>query len=43
MKRKKNPLEAAKQLFTRAGKNLPKQRKKILELTKEELRIIFGR
>ena len=29
--------------LNRAGKNLPKNRKKVLELAKEELRILFGR
>jgi hypothetical protein len=48
MKAKKEPfLQSAisKLNFYRnqIGKKLPKNRKKLLELTKEELRILFGR
>lgn len=45
--RKGTPYQSAMSMLSfymnRAGKNLPKNRRKILEQTKKELRILFGR
>lgn len=46
-RRKGTPFQSAMSMLNfylnRAGKNFPKNRKKVLELAKEELRILFGR
>lgn len=46
-RRKGTPFQSAMSMLNfylnRVGKNLPKNRKKVLELAKEELRILFGR
>lgn len=46
-RRKGTPFQSSMNMLNfylnRVGKNLPKDRKKILELAKEELRIFFGR
>lgn len=46
-KRKASPFQSAMSMLTfyinRAGKNLPKERKRILELAKDELRSAYGK
>ncbi|MGN6538751.1 MAG: DUF3175 domain-containing protein [Mesorhizobium sp.] len=46
-RRKAEPFRSAMSMLTfyinRAGKNLPEERKKVLEKVKDELRVAFGR
>ena len=46
-RRRGTPFQSAMSMLNfylnRAGKNLPEKKKKILELAKEELRILFGK
>jgi uncharacterized protein DUF3175 len=46
-RKKENPIQTVKEMlhfhFNKAGKNLPKNRKAVLALAREELRILFGR
>jgi hypothetical protein len=45
-RKKENPLEATRKslitFFTQTGKQLPKNKKQMIALAKEEMRILFG-